>query len=408
MRYCPVCSHIFEDDTVKFCPNDGRPLVDEASLSQVSSGQPLQSLAPAPDPEDIDSEDFDPEITLSRGRPKIQETIFPSESLNEAPPQEFVSAAAGVQPGIDGKPSQSNLSEPSSRSQPALQASLQSSPAESHPNLPANAQPSQPEAAPRLQSQSKPGRMRRLALLLIVVLVILLIPPVGAFFWWQHFKSSPAYYLAMLVDAVHRNDKPTVDQIVAMDQITDNFASQVTQSVLSQNSSAADAERKKLESSLTGFAPTIKQKVREEVEQQVKDEAALSAGKSLLTIALALYYKGGIKQTGNSATVAAQAHAVAWTLQRSDAGAWTIVGLKDDALAAQIQDQITSELPTTRGEKTPASASRQKNQTASNQQKNSANSSRAKKKESKKPEKGFRIELPFPDLQIELRPAPRN
>jgi hypothetical protein len=239
-------------------------------------------------------------------------------------------------------------------------------------------------------------------------LVILLIPPAGAFFWWQQFKSSPAYYLATLVDAVHRNDKATVDQIVAMDQITDNFTSQVTQSVLSQNSSGASgSEGKKLESSLTGLAPTIKQKVRDEVEKQVKDEAALSAGKSLLTIALALYYKGGIKQTGNSATVAPQAHAVAWTLQRSDAGAWTIVGLKDDALAAQIQDQITSELPPTRGEKTPASASRQKNQTASNQQKNSANSSRAKKKESKK-EKGFRIELPIPDLHIELRPASRN
>jgi len=408
VRYCPVCSHIFEDDAVKFCPNDGRPLVDEASLSQVSSGQSLQSLAPAPEPQDIDSEDFDPEVTLSRGRPSIQETMFPSESLNEAP-QEFASAAGGVQPGIDGKPPQSNLSEPSSRSQPALEASLQSSPAESHPDLHASAQPAQPESAARSQPKSKSGRARRLALLLIVVLVILLIPPVGAFFWWQHFKSSPAYYLAMLVDAVHRNDKATVDQIVAMDQITDNFVSQVTQNVLSQNSSGAtDSQRKQLESSVTGQAPTMKEKVREEVDKQVKDEAALSAGKSLLTTALALYFKGGIKQTGNSATVAPQSHAVAWTLQRSDAGAWTIVALKDDALAAQIQDQITSELPPTRGEKTQAGTSRQQNQTASNQQKNSTNSSRAKKKQSKKPEKGFRIELPFPDLQIELKPAPRN
>jgi flagellar basal body-associated protein FliL len=412
VRYCPTCSHVFEDDSILFCPNDGMPVVDQASLSQVSSAQPLPRLAPAPDLPDIDSEDFDPEITLSRGQPKIQETMFPSESLNEAP-QELVSAVAGVQPGIDGKPPQSNLSEPSSRSQPALRASLQSSPAESHPNLQASAQPSQPESAPRLQPKSKPGRKRRLALLLIVVLVILLIPPVGAFFWWQHFKSSPAYYLAMLVDAVHRNDKATVNQIVAMDQITDNFASQVTQSVLSQNSSAAaDADRKKLESSLTAQAPTIKQKVQEEVEKQVKDEAALSTGKSLLTIALALYYKGGIKQTGNTATVAPQAHPVSWTLQRSDAGAWTIVALKDDALASQIQDQVTGELPTT-GEKTRTSASKQKNapaskQSASSQQRNSARSSRAKKKESKKPEKGFRIELPFPDLQIELRPAPRN
>ena len=411
MRYCPTCNHIFEDDSIRFCPNDGMPVVDQASLSQASSGQPLQSLAPDPAPQNIDSEDFDPEITLSRGQPRIQETMFPSESMNEAP-QELVSAVAAVHPDIDGKPPQSNLSEPSlpsSGSQPASPASSQSSPAESHANLKANAQPSQSNSQPKLQPKSKPGRKKRIALLLIVVLAMLLIPPVGAFFWWQHFKSSPAYYLAMLVDAVHRNDKATVDQIVAMDQITDNFATQVTQNVLSQNSSSStDSQRKQLESSVTGQAPTIKQKVREEVEKQVKDEAAASAGKSLLTIALALYYKGGIKQAGDTATVAPQAHPVSWTMQRSNAGAWTIVALKDDQLASQIQDQITSKLPTTGSKKTQASAARQNPQSASNKQKNSTDNSRAKKKESKKPEKGFRIELPFPDLQIELRPAPRD
>ena len=374
--------------------------MDDGSLSQVSSGQPLQSFGPPPDPQDIDSEDFDPEITLSRGQPKIQETMYPSESLNEAP-QESVSAVAGAQPGIDGKLPQSGLSEPSSRSQPALQASLQSSPAESHPDLQANAQPSQLESAPKLQPKSKPGQKRRLALLLIVVLVILLIPPAGAFFWWQHYKTTPAYQLALLFDAVHRNDKATVDQIVAMDSISDTFASQVTQSVLSQNTSAAtDSERKKIESSVTGLAPSIKETVRGEVEKQVKDEAASTAGKSFLMMALAMPYKVGIKQAGDTATVTAQAHPVSWTMQRSSGSPWTIVAVKDDAMASRLQEQITSELPTTGGEKTQAGTSRQKNPAAPTQQKNSTDSARAKKKERKKPEQGITIDLrkiPWPD-----------
>ena len=375
--------------------------MDDASLSQVSSGQPLQSFGPSPDPQDIDSEDFDPEITLSRGQPKIQETMYPSESLNEGP-QESVSVVAGAQRGIDEEPPQSNLSEPSSRSQPALQASLQSSSAESHPNLQANAQPSQPESAPKLQPKSKPGRQRRLALLLIVVLAIFIIPPAGAFFWWQHYKTTPAYQLALLFDAVHRNDKATVDQIVAMDSIADAFTSQVTQSVLSQNASAAtDSERKKIESSVTGQAPSIKETVRGEVEKQVKDEAASSAGKSFLMMALAMPYKVGIKQAGDTATVAAQAHPVSWTMQRSSGSPWTIVAVKDDALASRIQEQVTSELPTTGGEKTQAGTSRQKNPAAPTQQKNSTDSARAaRKKERKKPEQGITIDLrkiPWPD-----------
>jgi hypothetical protein len=411
VRYCSTCSHIFEDDTVKFCPNDGTSLVDESALSQASFGQPLQSLAPAAVSQDIDP-DFDPEITLSPGRSKIQETMLPSESLN-ATPQELVSAEeAPVQPSMDGKPPESNPSDPSlsgARSQAASQAGLPPSQLESDPELQSGAQPSQPQPQANLPRKVKPGRMRRVALLLIIVLAILLIPPVGAFFLWQHYKTTPAYQLALLFDAVHRNDNATVDQIVAMDTITDAFASQLTQKVLSQNTSAAtDSQRKQLESSVSGRASDSKQTVREEVEKQVKDEAALTTGKSLLSIALAMYFKSGIKQSGDTATVAPQAHPVSWTMQRSSGGPWTIVAVKDDALASRIQEQITSELPSTGGEKTQNSASRQNNPTASAQQKNSTDSSRAKKKERKKPEKGFRIELPFPDLHIELRPAPRN
>lgn len=404
MRYCPTCSHIFEDDSVKFCPNDGRALVDEAAVSQASSGQPLQSFAPAPAAPIADSEEFDPEVTLSRGQPGIQETMFPSESLNEVLP-EVDSAAASDQPGTDGKPLESNVSAPAAPAE-------KSDPAE--PRVPPKLTPSQPKAQANLQKKTKPGRRQRLALLLIVVLAVLLIPPVGGFFWWRQFKSSPAYQLALLFDAVHRNDNATVDQIVAMDSISDAFASQVTQNVLSQNTSAAtDSERKQLESSVTGRTSNIKQTVREEVEKQVKDEAALSTGKSFLRIALATYYKGGIKQTGDTATVAPQAHPVAWTMQRSG-DHWTIVAVKDDALASRIQEQITSELPATGNRKTRSDATRQKNSVASAQQndpaqqKNSTDSSRNKKKARKKAEKGFRIDLPFPELHIELKPASRN
>jgi hypothetical protein len=353
-------------------------------------------------PQSIDSEDFDPEITLSRGV-KVQDTMFPSESLNVVPQEEeAVSAGASHEGGTGGVRLEVSMSEavtPGAESQPKFQPQPQ-------PKLqPPSQAPSQPQSQPKLQAKSQPksklARKRRLLLLFLVVVgATLLIGPVGVFFWWQHYKTTPAYQLALLFDAVHRNDNATVDQIVVMDRITDTFASQVKQNVLSQNTSATDSERKQLESSVTGQAPSIKQMVREEVEKQVRDEAAPSAGKSLLMTALAMPYKVGIKQAGDTATVAPQSHPVAWTMQRSSGGPWAIVAVKDDALASRIQEQITSELPTKGGEKTQAGASRQKSPPASVQQKNSADSSRARKKERKKPKEGITIDLrrlPWPE-----------
>ena len=433
MRYCPTCSHIIEDDTARFCPNDGRPLVDQSSAGQLSevmlSGQSQQDMASTPVSQSFESESFDPEVTLSRGV-RVQETMFPSESQNVSPQetmfpsesqnvspqetmfpsesqnsspqetmfpsesqnvvaQEAVSAGASEQPGTGG----SRLVSMSEAVTPAVESQPKSQP-KSEPKI-------QPQAKPQLQPKSKLARKRRLALVLVVVGATLLIGPVGGFFWWQHYKTTPAYQLALLFDAVHRNDKATVDKIVAMDRITDAFASQVTQNVLSQNTSAAtDSERKKLESSVTALTPSIKDTVRGEVEKQVRDEAAPSAGKSFLMMALGVAYKVGIKQAGDTATVTPQAHPVSWTMQRSNGGPWTIVAVKDDALASRIQEQFKSESPTTGGEKTQASTSRQKNAPGAAQQKNSTDSSRTSKKKRKKSEEGITIDLrriPWPE-----------
>lgn len=387
MKYCPTCSQTYEDETASFCLKDGTPLVNKLSSSQLPEtmfpGHP-QSTAPTPALDGISSQSSDSVIPSSQVPPvQVQNPMSPSESQNDGS-QNPVSTGASDQPSAGPIRLVFDLSQPAStaeRAQPKSQPKLE------------------PKPQPKSQLKSQTVRKRRL--LLSVVGASLILGAAGIFLWWQHYKTTPAYSLALLVDAVHRNDNATVDQIVAMDRITDTFASQLTQNVLSQNPSAAtDSGRKQLESSLTGLSPNIKQMVREEVEKQVRDEAAPSAGKSFLMIALAVPYKVGIKQAGDTAIVTPQAHPVEWTMQRSSGGPWTIVAVKDDTLASHILNQITNELPTTGGEKTPASASRQKNPPASVQQKNSTESSRAKKKERKKPREGIQIDLrriPWPE-----------
>ena len=72
------------------------------------------------------------------------------------------------------------------------------------------------------------GRLGKV--LLIVALVLLLIVGglgTGGYFWWRSFQNGPAYALAVMVDAVQRNDAAAVDKMIDPDKISADFVSQV-------------------------------------------------------------------------------------------------------------------------------------------------------------------------------------
>src|SRR5439155_25095263 len=82
-----------------------------------------------------------------------------------------------------------------------------------------------PRARPRRRSGGGIGR----PLLIIAVILLLIVSGFGAggYFWWRHYQSSPAYSLALLVDATQRNDKQAVDSILDSDKIAADFVSQI-------------------------------------------------------------------------------------------------------------------------------------------------------------------------------------
>ena len=79
------------------------------------------------------------------------------------------------------------------------------------------------------ESRSRGGL--RWVLLIIAVVLILFVGGIagGAYLWWHHYQSSPAYSLALLVDASQRNDTATVDSLLDTDKVTADFISQVRQ-----------------------------------------------------------------------------------------------------------------------------------------------------------------------------------
>ena len=66
------------------------------------------------------------------------------------------------------------------------------------------------------RSSRRRGRGLAAVLLGIAFILVLIAAGIagGGYLWWRHYQSSPAYSLALLVDAIQRDDQQTIDQLL--------------------------------------------------------------------------------------------------------------------------------------------------------------------------------------------------
>jgi uncharacterized membrane protein len=188
---------------------------------------------------------------------------------------------------------------------------------------------------------------RILGIVAMALAVIVIGAIVGGYFWWQNYKSKPAYTLALLVDAVERNDTAQFDAIVDTDKIVDSFVPQVTEKAFGRYSSALTAPlRSQIQSLVPTLLPSIKDKVHEEVIAQVKELGARAEGKPFIIVALGIPYVVDIKEENSVAkvTVNLKDRAVVLTME-PDGERWKVVAILDETMASRIADKIMKDLP---------------------------------------------------------------
>jgi hypothetical protein len=169
----------------------------------------------------------------------------------------------------------------------------------------------------------------------------------GGYFWIQSYKSKPAYSLALVVDAVQRNDIPAFDSLVDTDKIVESLVPQVTDKMGGQYASAVPAVlRQQLESMAPRVLPGIKQQVHDDLVAQVRALSAGTEGKAFPLLAVSMPYLVGIAQTGDTAkaTPKLSLRPMELTMERSG-DRWKIVGVRDDLLLQSIMESITREIP---------------------------------------------------------------
>ena len=189
------------------------------------------------------------------------------------------------------------------------------------------------------------GRMLSVTALIIVGVVLVLL--FSAYAWWRSFERSPAYSLALLVDAAQRDDTQTVESLIDADQITQGFIPQVVDKLAGAGSPLTPQARTQINSAMPLLLPRVRETMRDEIARGLK---GLRGGDTSSTpfIVKALGVRGlaDVREQGDTAAVAVKTEGRALDLTMKREGErWRVVTVKDDQLATDIAARLASSIP---------------------------------------------------------------
>ena len=194
------------------------------------------------------------------------------------------------------------------------------------------------------------GCAKGFMIVVAALLIILLAVGIGGFLWWRGYRSSPAYSLALLVDAAQRNDMEMLERHVDIERVATSFVPQVVEKARAragQTGEMTASMREQVDAAIPRVLPFLRERVREEIARQAQAAGQRGVNVPFFLIALAVpYVVDQISEEGNAARVALHIgeRPVELTLERSGER-WKIVGVKDEMLAERIADEAISSAP---------------------------------------------------------------
>jgi hypothetical protein len=179
----------------------------------------------------------------------------------------------------------------------------------------------------------------------LIALVILV--AAGGYLWWRHYQTTPAYSLALLIDAGQRNDMAALEKHIDDEEIAKNMMASVSEKAAGRYGVALSGSlRSQIDKLLPSLGPRLKQTVHEEVAREIKEFAAQSTSKPFIVVALAVPTMATITTKGDTAKASAtiRDRTIELSLHR-DGDLWKVVGVNDDVLVQRVVDDIVKELP---------------------------------------------------------------
>ena len=195
-----------------------------------------------------------------------------------------------------------------------------------------------------MSATQKSAGLSRLWFVLVGLVIVAL---VVCFAGWQYFKTTPTYSLALVVDAAQQNDLAAFDRVVDLDAVIDNFITQSAQdSAFGLTTQIVTSVREQLQSLAPETSKAVKDDVREEIRNRIKEVAGPASPRPFMVTALAMPFVTEIDKSGDSAKVRLnRAAEVELTMERRAGSNWQVTSLRDQALAKRVFSAIVKQLP---------------------------------------------------------------
>jgi hypothetical protein len=207
----------------------------------------------------------------------------------------------------------------------------------------------------RAQGEARKGKGRRasrvgrfLSLTALIVIGVVLVLLISAYAWWRSFEKSPAYSLALLVDAAQRDDTQAVESFINADQIAQGFIPQVIDKLAAgQGAQLTPQARAQLSNVMPQLLPRVRETMRDEVARELKGLSKSDSGRTPFFVkALGVRSLADVKEQGDTAAVAVKSEARSLDLtMKRDGDRWRVVTVKDDQLATDIAARLASNIP---------------------------------------------------------------
>ena len=182
-----------------------------------------------------------------------------------------------------------------------------------------------------------------------VILLLLLAVGVGFYFYYQSLKSTPQYSLALLVDAAKRNDQATIDSVINVDAIVDDFVPQIMSKAAElYGRGLPQAVIDKLAMVAAPVMPAVKDRARAELPRLIRDrvERFPNAPFPAMVLGVSQYLDVTVTGvTGDTAIVKSKLpeHPLELMMRRNGER-WQITGVKDEQLATDIARRIGQQI----------------------------------------------------------------
>ena len=199
------------------------------------------------------------------------------------------------------------------------------------------------EPDPMFAASQRPLKRRRWPWYLAGGLALtVLLCVAGGYLYWLSLESTPQYSLALVIDAAKRDDKASIETLINVDGIVDDFVPQVIDKAVELYGQGLQP---KVIATLAPLAapiiPAVKERARAELPRLIRERVQSFGNVPFAGMVLGAGRYLDIKISGDNAVVTSKLpqHPLEMKMRRNG-DRWQVVGVRDDEMATNIARAI--------------------------------------------------------------------